>query len=631
MEENKNILTEENKNIVPTNEKPNQQPVKSNKGLIAFLIIIILLLAAALVYFVFFNKDKEEPKKENNTQETENKEEEQKEEEQKEEEQKEQETEETKGNYNLDVYVTNDGMYSYIYDSPTENSTKVSVKVESDKAKYLSSSYDSTSNFFLYDDNGVKLYDIKNKKSTSLDIKNNYKDYYIHMSEDEKSVIGVSYTDSKGMGTYYNMKTKKEMYKGKYKLAEDKRIINTNDKYISVPTKEKSYLLSTESEKVIMSCKNDTESYWKHYYNSYGENGKYFYTLETWYDDGVEIEKVYNNNLEEFLSIMISNEEFYNVYKNNLYINDKNTVKKYNTDGKLLSSKSYDEVMSIVNNYIIYVKNGSLYLENFDDPTETKEICSWNKEWDFDFARYYDRKTLDYMDEKNKKEGLYVVFYYGYDDEGHGIKDGKGYYGMEYCYTTDKQIADYPIKEEMGGRAKPVLYLYPEEETNVTVKFEKPNLLTTTYPKYINSWNVTVKPNGDMYDKDGKYYYALYWDEKRYNEVDFKEGFYVEGKDAINFLEEKLTYIGLNDKERNEFIMYWLPIMESNKKNLVYFELTEERETGNKLFIEPKPDSLLRISIHIKKVNEKVNIPEQKLETFARVGFTAVEWGGMTY
>ena len=71
--------------------------------------------------------------------------------------------------------------------------------------------------------------------------------------------------------------------------------------------------------------------------------------------------------------------------------------------------------------------------------------------------------------------------------------------------------------------------------------------------------------------------------------------------------------------------------MENNKKNLVYFELTEEREASNKLIITPKPDSLLRVSIHIKKVNEKVNITEQKLKTFKRSGFTAVEWGGMTY
>ena len=57
---------------------------------------------------------------------------------------------------------------------------------------------------------------------------------------------------------------------------------------------------------------------------------------------------------------------------------------------------------------------------------------------------------------------------------------------------------------------KPVLYLYPETEMNVEVKFSKTELLTTTYPKYIDSWNVKVLPNGDMYDQNGKYYYALY-------------------------------------------------------------------------------------------------------------------------
>ena len=183
----------------------------------------------------------------------------------------------------------------------------------------------------------------------------------------------------------------------------------------------------------------------------------------------------------------------------------------------------------------------------------------------------------------------------------------------------------------MGGRAKPVLYLYPTTDTKVDIKLAHPEYLTTTYPKYNNGWKVFAKPNGDLYDESGKYYYALYWDEKRYAEVDFSTGFYVTKENAIDFLEEKLTYIGLNDKERNEVIMYWLPILEKNGKSLVYFELTEEREANNKLLVSPTPDSMLRVNIHIKKVNTKVDIKEQKLTSFERRGFTVVEWGGMTY
>lgn len=180
-------------------------------------------------------------------------------------------------------------------------------------------------------------------------------------------------------------------------------------------------------------------------------------------------------------------------------------------------------------------------------------------------------------------------------------------------------------------RAKPVIYLYPENETEINVMFAKPELLTTTYPKFNSSWKVNVKPNGDMYDENGRYYYALYYEANGSKLNHFEEGFYVEKDDAIDFLEEKLSILGLNERESNEFIMYWLPVLEQNEKSLVYFETTESLQKKNKLIINPKPDSLLRINIHIKKVNKKVSIKEQELPRFERKGFSAVEWGGIKY
>ena len=178
------------------------------------------------------------------------------------------------------------------------------------------------------------------------------------------------------------------------------------------------------------------------------------------------------------------------------------------------------------------------------------------------------------------------------------------------------------------GDKKPILYLYPEEEMDISVKVKKPELLKTTYPKYNDGWNVTVKPNGDMVDEDGKYYYALYWDEDNNTKEEFKEGFYVTKDNALEFLEEKLDKIGLNEKEKNEFIMYWLPVLEKNGKNIVRFSFTEELQNKNEIIIEPKPDSLLRVHINIKKVNKKVSIKEQEIKPFNREGYSAVEWGG---
>ena len=622
-EENKNILTENN-----TNNNPQLVPGKSNKGLIVVLILIILLLAGGLVYALFFNKENDKKGNDNpnptptveptivptidpTIEPTVNPTDEPIEE----------------GDNSLYVYVSDfGGGYKQIFDSYTTDATKVEIKVQSKDAKFVSSDYDNTGNFFLYDDNGLKLYDIKNKKSTKLNINGEYEKCYINMSYDKKSVLGISYTDSNGMETFYNVKNNKEMYKKKYKVPEDFHFTNVNDLYLSLSTEKVSYLLSADTEKEIMSYKNDADDYYKHSYFGYKVNGKYVYSLEKCYDDGCELKELYNDQMKKFFSGETSSETGLSLYNNVIYVNDNNIVKKFNENGALQSSKEFKVFNQLIRNYVVYVKDGMLTLENYDDSNEKKEIIKLADKWSIDtFASgYYTSNDLKELKESNKKEGLYIVIDYS-------GKDSKGNYGMEYCYTTNKQIIEYPIKTEFGGRAKPVLYLYPEKETNVTVKFEKPDLLTTTYPKYINSWNVTVKPNGDMIDSDGKYYYALYWDEKRYNEVDFSEGFYVLGKDAIKFLEEKLTIIGLNDKERNEFIMYWLPIMEANGKNLVYFELTKERESENKLIIEPKPDSLLRVCIHIKKVNKKVDIKEEKLETFKRVGFTAVEWGGMTY
>lgn len=198
---------------------------------------------------------------------------------------------------------------------------------------------------------------------------------------------------------------------------------------------------------------------------------------------------------------------------------------------------------------------------------------------------------------------------------------------LSFIYTSFSLYYCVYIYEPVLTKWKPILYLYPENETVVSVNFEHEDRLLTTYPKFKDEWEVVAYPNGDLYSED-KYYYALYWDEESKGKFDFSTGFYVEGDDAIEFLEEKLTYIGLNDREKNEFIMYWLPILEENEKSLVHFNLTEDREKENKLIIKPTPDSLLRVEVLIKKVKNKVNIKEQKLTTFNRVGFTAVEWGG---
>ncbi len=177
---------------------------------------------------------------------------------------------------------------------------------------------------------------------------------------------------------------------------------------------------------------------------------------------------------------------------------------------------------------------------------------------------------------------------------------------------------------------KPIIYLYPEEETNIEVKLGKKENITCSYPKYENGWKVVANPNGDLkYIENGKNLYALYYEAKteKENKVE-KEGFVVKGEDSANFLEEKLEILGLNERESEEFIVYWLPKLEANKYNYIRFLNKEEIEENMPLEIEPKPDTQIRVLMTFKGLNKEIKVEEQQLTRVERKGYTVVEWGG---
>lgn len=177
---------------------------------------------------------------------------------------------------------------------------------------------------------------------------------------------------------------------------------------------------------------------------------------------------------------------------------------------------------------------------------------------------------------------------------------------------------------------KPIIYLYPTEETKVSVKLLKEDSLTCTYPKYDGSWEVVAKPNGDLtYLSNGRELYALYYESKNNIKIDVqKDGFIVKSEDVAEFLEEKLEILGLNQREAEEFIIYWLPKLESNKYNYIRFATEEEINENMPLEINPKPDTIIRILMTYKGLDEPIDVEEQKLITPERKGFVAVEWGG---
>lgn len=130
-----------------------------------------------------------------------------------------------------------------------------------------------------------------------------------------------------------------------------------------------------------------------------------------------------------------------------------------------------------------------------------------------------------------------------------------------------------------------------------------------------------------MWDASGQKYNYLYWEGITATEYDFSQGFCVSGSETAAFLEEALADLGLNRREANEFIVYWLPMMEGNAYNLISFQ-TDIYTDNARLTVAPEPDTVLRVFMAWKPLSQAVEIEPQNLTAPERNGFTLVEWGG---
>lgn len=212
-----------------------------------------------------------------------------------------------------------------------------------------------------------------------------------------------------------------------------------------------------------------------------------------------------------------------------------------------------------------------------------------------------------------------------------------------YSFTTEKIKIEGQTRvsmtvefEEENNRMieeKPVIYLYPEKQTQVNVQLQSKGELTFTYPAYTsNGWDVLAQTDGTLESAGNKYNY-LFWEgelnTKQIN-TNYTEGFIVGSDTLVKFLENSLASAGLNSKESTDFITYWAPRMINNKKNYVHFMFTNEYDKIASVNVTPQPDNLLRIYMIWSDASSTENIvlTKQTFPEFKRIGFTLVEWGG---
>ena len=218
-------------------------------------------------------------------------------------------------------------------------------------------------------------------------------------------------------------------------------------------------------------------------------------------------------------------------------------------------------------------------------------------------------------------------------------------------------VGEYDYSESLGC-GKPVIYLYPQKPTVVTVRFVDPISFKTDIPTYADGWKVLANPSGGMEDlqpqdtdcskidstifgseyatnacKQMEYPY-LYWAGQVVGTYPTPTGGWVIARsDVRDFLADKLSQSGLNAKESSDMLSYWVP--ELLKKSAPYYRIslfqTEQMNQFIPMQISPQPDSLLRVFLDWTPLATlPVQMPQpQTLHSFERMGFTVVEWGGL--
>ena len=211
----------------------------------------------------------------------------------------------------------------------------------------------------------------------------------------------------------------------------------------------------------------------------------------------------------------------------------------------------------------------------------------------------------------NVETGVYTL---AFTNQGLGFQ-----FKLTNTEAMDYRDLSFWEPEQMDA---PNIYLYPETETNIAVNLVLRNntRLTESIPAYNEGWNVHVSTNGII---DGTYNY-LFYEALAPMPLETRKGWLLDGSDLENEMRQLLSGIGFIGREIDDFVEFWLPLMNGPEWYAVYWNPAEKATTLN---ITPEPDSLLRAHFVFRPLDRPIQITEPDIEPFTRTGFTVIEWG----
>lgn len=259
-------------------------------------------------------------------------------------------------------------------------------------------------------------------------------------------------------------------------------------------------------------------------------------------------------------------------------------------------------------------------------PNTTKVVVTWEPPTNGEANDVYKLQSFNYGDSSFRYSAKV-----SYNNLAHGTNkyEFKAYFDDGTTKSTNIQIYYSIGGAEMG---RPVIYLYPEETTKVSVNVLPQSGISVSVPEIGDGWNVIATPSGKILNiSDLKVYPYLFWEGFASTFVRPAEGFVVEKVGISAFFDEKLAILGLNKKEAADFKEFWVPKLASDPYYFITFVPQKQFDKYAPLTINPAPDTIIRVFFDYQGLSEQKAVTEQKLEKRERAGFSVIEWGGRLY
>lgn len=196
---------------------------------------------------------------------------------------------------------------------------------------------------------------------------------------------------------------------------------------------------------------------------------------------------------------------------------------------------------------------------------------------------------------------------------------------LDQNITSDSYRVTFMLEEGDLAR-KPNIYLYPKYKTKMDVSLMMPEggCICESDPQYPDQWqNIKVRPSGLINNEyEYLFYEAILPDRWQYD-----TGWSVKKNDLTAFFRANLAQYGFVDHEIDDFIDYWIPILQEHPYYNIYPQYTAKIDEMVVLNISKKPESVLRLFYVIVAAPEKEDIPIPTIPAFDAKGFVVREWG----